>query len=282
MGINAQLLGKNVTTGTVEDIQSTQHAIHTYDVNILSNIGNTQYGNPRRIRGFVFGRRTGIGNTWVDLWEGPTAEYVFPTAPMQMQVVSTSANDTAAGTGVQRISITYLDNLYNRQVEEVTLNGTTPVLTVATNILRINSTHSVAVGTNRTAVGNVSVQAVGGATTYAFITSGGNYARQAVYTVPEGGTAYVAQWQLSSGSSSGTHFTEVALVATCHDGQYIPGVFIVQDEHGCLNGGDIVNYPILIPLPQFTDIRVRAISDASNANVTAMSGAFGFFDTLII
>lgn len=68
-------------------------------------VGNAKNFYPDKARGFVFGKRSAVGNTKVDLWEGPTAQYVFPTAPMQMQVTSDSAADAAAGTGVRRIHI---------------------------------------------------------------------------------------------------------------------------------------------------------------------------------
>lgn len=47
-------------------------------------IGNAGGYYPDKARGFVFGRKVGVNNTIADLWEGPTANYVFPTSGMQM------------------------------------------------------------------------------------------------------------------------------------------------------------------------------------------------------
>src|SRR5512135_2461251 len=118
-----------------------------------SLITNANGYYPGKSLGFALGYNGNVNNTSVDLWQGPTATYVFPTTPQQMQVVSSSANDTAAGTGVQSVYIHYLDTNYADRFEIVTLNGVTPVNTVATNILRINGVHSQTVGTGGVAAG---------------------------------------------------------------------------------------------------------------------------------
>lgn len=110
-------------------------------------IDNAKNGYPDKSFGFVFGRATTVNDTVKDLWAGPTANYVFPTVGQQMRFVSTSANDTLSGTGVQKMHIHYLDSNYVPHVETVDMNGTTPVNTVATDIFRINSMHAMQVGT---------------------------------------------------------------------------------------------------------------------------------------
>lgn len=234
---------------------------------------------PDKARGFTFGRKVGVNNTIVDLWDGPTAAYVFPTTPQQMQVVSSSAADSANGTGIQRVHIQYLDAKYRPHEIEVTLNGLTPVLTSVTDILRVNNMHAIAVGTGGVAAGNISLQAVGGAVTYSYLSAGLNLARQAIYTTPDGYRGYINHWQASSGSS-GNHFCQTILRATCHDGQLLPGVFIVQDEQGTQNGGDIIPMPIPIPIPPRTDVKISAVSDASNANVTALGAIMGWLEAI--
>lgn len=241
-------------------------------------IGNVNYPQPGRTRGFVFGRAPVVNNVRVDLWEGPTTTYVFPTVAQRMAVVSTSANDAAAGTGIRQIMIHYLDANYAPQIEYVTLNGVTPVNTVATNILRINSVHATLEGTGAAAAGNISVTNTGGTVTYGFISAGSNTARQAIYTVPAGVTGYITHWQASSGST-GNHFCQITLRATTHDGVLWPGVFLVQDEQGSQNGGDHFTLPIPIPIPAMTDVKISAISDAANANVIALGSIMGWFET---
>lgn len=238
-------------------------------------IGNARNYYPDRSRGFTFGKKKLLNDVLSDLWGGPTALYVFPTAPVQMAMVSTSANDTANGTGVRAVRIHYLDHNYQPQTTDVTLNGLTPVLTTPTDILRVNGLHAIAVGSNVIAVGNISLTNNG--TTYGFITAGDNTARQAIFTVPDGVWGYIDHWQASSGSS-GNHFCQTILAATTHDGVIFPGVFLLQDEQGTQNNGTVIQFPIPIPIPPKTDVRIAAIGDGNASNITALGAIMGWFE----
>lgn len=113
----------------------------------------------------------------------------FPPASQQMQVVSSSANDTAAGTGAQQVEITYLTSPaagFQKKTEIVTLNGLAPVSTVNTDIYRIDRFKVSRVGATGTSAGNISLQSVGGATTFEQIPALENDYRSAVHWVPKG------------------------------------------------------------------------------------------------
>lgn len=242
-------------------------------------IGNINSYYPSRIPFIVPGEAVGtVQNVKHTLWDGPTSEYVFPTTPIQMQVVSSSASDTAAGTGVQSIHIHYLDTNYLEKTTVVTLNGTTPVLTTPTDILRINTFHATAVGTAGDAVGNISVQSVGGAVTYGFLSAGHNRARMGIFTIPANKTGYIIHWQSSNGSPAGTHFVRVELEATTHDGILYPGVFIYQEGAAGQNSTSEVNLEIPIVLPAKCDIKLSAISDSATANATVVGNILGWYE----
>jgi hypothetical protein len=135
---------------------------------LISNANNYQ---PTRSYGFVAGRNNAVNNVRCDLWEGPTCVYVFPVAAQQMAVSSSSASDTSNGTGAQQVHIHYLDGNYAEQIEVVTLNGTTPVNTIATNILRINAFHLWRAGSSGTSAGNISIKNIAATVTYDYITA---------------------------------------------------------------------------------------------------------------
>ena len=241
----------------------------------LALIGNAANYYPALFRGQIFGKRSAINDALVDLWEGPTAEYVFPTVPQQMRLVSSSANDTVAGTGIRKIRLTYLNMHYQSVGITIDLNGTTPVLTLPTDIIRVNFMRAAEVGSGGKAAGNISLTNVAGTVTYSYIQAGLNLARQAVFTVPDGYAGYVNHWQVSSGSS-GNHFCQAFLLATSRDGILVPGVFLGQDEQGTQNNGIVINLPIPIPIAARADLKIAAISDASNANVTALAAIMGW------
>jgi len=240
-------------------------------------IGNASNYYPNKVRGFSFGRAPIVGNVLVDLWEGPTTTYVFTATPQQMRVVSTSAADTLAGTGTQKVEIHYLDNLYVARTETVSLNGVTPVLTVATNILRINYYHSSQSGTGGISAGNISLTNTAGTVTYGFIALGNNTAHQAIYTIPAGKTGYLSHWQTSSGSST-SHFCQTSIKATAHDGVLNSGVFVTQDQMGSQNNGAVINFPTPIPIPGMADVKMMGICDASNANAIIIGAMMGWIE----
>ena len=194
---------------------------------------------------------------------------------MKMRVVSTSASDSAAGSGVRQVHIHYLDANYLEAEITVTLNGTTPVLTVPVDIARVQLMYAVAVGSTGVAVGDVSLTNVAGTVTYSLLLNGLNFARQSISTVAADKQGFISHWQSASGST-GNHFCQMVLRATTFNGELVPGVFLVQDEQGTQNGGVIVNLPVPIPLPPRCDIKLSAVSDAANANVTALGTILGW------
>jgi hypothetical protein len=95
-------------------------------------------------------------------------DYVEQTTEAQRSLVSTSTDDTSAGIGARTVIITYYDGyLSNKHTETVTMNGTTPVNTVATNICYIEKIEVATVGANGSNAGTISLKAAtggGGAT----------------------------------------------------------------------------------------------------------------------
>lgn len=84
--------------------------------------------------------------------------YTEPSAQAQRSIVSSSANDTLAGTGAQRVRLTYYNTLLQGPfTEEISLNGVAPVNTVAANIRFIESIEVIQVGATGANVGTISL-----------------------------------------------------------------------------------------------------------------------------
>jgi len=99
--------------------------------------------------------------------------YVEQTTNAQRSIVSTSANDSAAGTGARTVVITYLDDTgAGPFAETVTLNGTTAVNTVNNNICFIESIAVATVGSNGSNVGTLNLYTGTGATGIIFAAVG--------------------------------------------------------------------------------------------------------------
>lgn len=238
---------------------------------------------PNKIAFDVEGEANTVNNTFTDVTNigasGATAVYVFPPAGgIQMRIISTSANDTAAGTGMRTAIIHYLDANYAAQTETITLNGLAAVNTVATNILRVNDIHTATAGSTGAAVGDVTLENVAGTVIYSRVSASHNRSRNAVFTIPAGKQGYITHWNCASGTAAGTHYTRFTLRATTHENVRYDGVFIAQDSAGTLNNGMNIDYDIPLHLPEKTDIKVSVISDAGAANALVNSHFSGWYE----
>jgi hypothetical protein len=114
----------------------------------------------------------------------------------QRSVKSTSASDAAAGTGAQTIVLNYLDTSFVSHSETITLNGTTAVATVGTNIAFIESIIVATVGSGGGNVGTINVftDNAGAGTIWGSIAASDNMTFWAHHYVPAGVTCYLLNY----------------------------------------------------------------------------------------
>ena len=78
-----------------------------------------------------FGYNPTVGSSdYESIWEGSNA-YPWMSAADQLEVLSSSANDTSAGTGARTVELQGLDSSWNLLTETVTMNGTSAVTTLS-------------------------------------------------------------------------------------------------------------------------------------------------------
>lgn len=145
-------------------------------------------------------RITALGNNpdivgQEDIWTGG-GTYPWMTAATSLEIVSSSANDTAAGTGARTVQIQGLDANYVEVNQTITLNGVTPVA-VPTQIFRINAALVVTAGSGNTNAGTVTIRDSGGGTTRAVLQAGYGISRQSQFTIPAGYTGIINTFLLS-------------------------------------------------------------------------------------
>lgn len=158
-----------------------------------------------------FGERVTTGAASGVLWADGT--YIFPpSSGTQVSVVSTSASDSAAGTGARTLSIHYLDVNLAPQEVTATLNGVTPVLLAPTNIRFIQNVHVVTFGSDAAAAGNISVY--NGTGTYAQLTSGRLRDTSSVFMVPAGKRLLVTSFYGGSNSGAAAARTTLYIATT--------------------------------------------------------------------
>lgn len=217
---------------------------------------------------FKFGNNSDIDASLETVWSHGGL-YSYPAAATVMTVSSSSANDTAAGTGARTVLVSGLDADYNEISETVTLNGQSAVSTTK-SYLRMFRAYVVTAGSGETAAGTIyvgtgTVTSGVPANVYAEIAHGENQTTMAVWTVPAGYTAYVTGGTFSAASNNAA--------------QYVLGKFVIRTPGGVFRtAADITvnsnvfrydwEYPVAIP--EKTDIEARAIAlSGTNFYVTA-------------
>jgi hypothetical protein len=142
---------------------------------------------------FAFGLRTTAAVTEVPLYNGAT--YVEQTTQAQRSLVSSSASDSAAGTGARTVQIKYYDaTMAGPFFTTVTLNGTTAVNTSVTDICFVDRMDVLAVGSGGVAAGNIQLRTglTGGGSTFAQIDTGVNQTFYTHHYVAVGETSYIS------------------------------------------------------------------------------------------
>jgi len=216
----------------------------------------------------VFGFNPDVDQTQVSVWPLPSL-ITFPASALQMKVSSTSANDTAAGTGARTVIVQGLDADYNEVTEIVTLNGQTAV-TMTASLLRINYAYVATAGSSNSAAGTIYigtgvVTAGVPAIVYDIIKLDYNTTTTGSYTIPAGHTGYVSQGLFSTGQASGSTQVEGRLLLRGTNN------IRMTEALTTLNNG-VANYVFEYPLavPEKTTIEATAIGSANNNSVSSM------------
>lgn len=117
------------------------------------------------------------------IWNGPGI-YQFPDVATPLEIVSSDAADTAAGSGARSVLIQGLSSTYQIQSEIVELDGTNPVFTI-NPFLRVNTSEVYSAGSSAGAVGEITFNSQdAGSPLLAQIDPGVNRSGMGNFTVP--------------------------------------------------------------------------------------------------
>lgn len=135
----------------------------------------------------------------------------FAASASVLEISSSSASDTSAGTGARTVSISGLDINYNPLTETITLTGQTAVNTV-NSYLRVNSMKVLTVGSGATNAGVIyagtgTVTAGVPAVKLGIINTGDSISRMSQFTVPLGNTLFLSMIQAEAQSATVGLFT---------------------------------------------------------------------------
>jgi len=226
---------------------------------------------------WAMGERESIGTTTQgeDIWRGnelsntpiaPSSTTTIPTPPTageQMTFISENdADNGATATGVLTLRMEYLNANGDEMYEDITMNGTTPVNTSATDIRFINDIYSLTVGSNGVAEGNIRVMSqANNALVYNMIHQGGNKSLVPHRMVPNGKKLILKGWHASEGNNKRCAFR---IRSTDMYGELIPGVFCFKDT-AYLNQNSSGELILNRQIPPLSIIKISGWATAINA-----------------
>lgn len=255
---------------------SSQPYPYTPKINGYQLVSNFPYLND------VARGNTGTANVWEKIGYNPDVDdieedviiqggtYTFPTAGMQMLLSSTGTNDTSAGIGARTVTLYYLNSSYVASTETLTMNSSSNVPTLSSDIYRINDMRVATTGATGVAHGTITAIGNTSSLTYGFIDAGYNRDRQMIYTVPAGKTLYVTDATLSVSAAAIGHYVRLFTKATYDNrsnSTLTPGLMFQMYHEELLQDASIV-VPFSIPtkFPAQTDIKCSALGDANTSH----------------
>lgn len=247
-------VGRNLTVGTDND------TLLVRSLNYFIEQAQGRYAGESVVR--KFGRNSDIDTGATETIWANGGTYTFPAAAQTLDVVSSSGNDTSAGTGARTIELFGLDGSYDEVSETVTLNGTSAV-TTSNTYLRFNRGIVRTAGSGGQNAGTITIDQTTSGTVVAGISPGINQTQLGVYTVPNNTTAYMMGVNVGAmkGSSSGV---DVDMFV-----RPVGEVFQLKGTYGAHTtaGGSVNPFTVPIVLAEHTDVRFDGTVTANNTQV---------------
>lgn len=198
------------------------------------------------------------------IWSAGT-DYIFPSAAMGMEVISTdNTNDKAGGTGALTVKICYLTNTFDQKSEIVTLNGTTAVPTVATDIYRINAFCVYSWGSAGKNAGIITIRHLDDTPIYEHIAVGKNTSRSFFYTVPNGYMLSISNIYFSASANAAGKRVLVTTMGTYDSAnkRLTSGSFFPYTEHSLVDTAMSIDLQMPTMFPAGTDLKIIVIGEA--------------------
>jgi hypothetical protein len=218
-----------------------------------------------------FGRNPDIDTNEETIWEGG-GTYPFQSSAQSLEVLSSDANDTSAGTGARTITLIGQDANHVEQTQVITLNGTTPVA-ITGSWLRVYRCSVTTAGSGAVNAGTITVRIASAGATLLVVGAGNGQTLMAVYTTPAGYTGYMIRYYASLNTATpGTTVSMDVRLFTKPGG----GVVNLKHQQASLSGFFQYNFGAPFKISEKTDIYLNASTSANNCDVC------GGFDIILV
>lgn len=210
----------------------------------------------------IFGHNPDVDTTEVTIWPA-TGLLGHPAAPTIMKISSSSASDTAAGTGARTVYINGINGTGGYVSETVTLNGQTEVNTAheydAIETMSVTSVGSGGVNAGIIYAGTGTVTAGVPAVPYSAIGIGDNLSLVGHWTCPTGYTGYLVYGSVTCGDTGGSQYITARIKLRGQDG-------IIRTAAITTLGRGSVEYPFTYPVKIMAGECITATAKGSSNN----------------
>ena len=213
-----------------------------------------------------------------DIWAaGGSLTYLTSASTIRVKVGGNSLDDTA-GTGAQKVVISGLDANYAEVTDTLVTAGASASAASTNSYLRVHTAYVTEVGGGGVNAGDITLEAVTGGTTQAFIPASEGRTQQLLYTVPAGKTAYVTGVKISCDESPTGAIKEttahvkgfIRTYNTASTNNYNSWMLMFEvDLNNRGTGAVSLTQEQYSAIPEKTDIRMTADVAVNDTEVTA-------------
>lgn len=203
----------NVSTEETLVLLKDKFTVHNGHVKTLELIDSIGHGttNTDVVPECAVGKKSAITTGAYTLLE--SSAFIQPSANTQMYLQSTNAEDAAAGTGIQEITIEYFSSAWGaRKTVKVVPNGANQITISVADIYRI---HKIYGNSGDPAAGDITITNEAADVLYGQIDQYDTFMRRCIFYIAQDESVTVTQFIVGSTTAGGVN---VALFATHEDG----------------------------------------------------------------
>lgn len=262
---NSATLSKNIVNGNFENVEGIEKALGV--INFRDLLAHGLLTNHSIMRGFGERVSLTVVTTGNDLWNGATVVCPIPaTMGEQLSIVSTGAQDSVGGTGINSIDVTYVDSTGIERHEIVAMNGTFPVNMVAANVRFVQNIHTESCGAVGAAVGTITIYKTGSpATVYNQIDIGTNMSVNSSRMVPANKTLYLNSMTICA---AGADELSVKLRSTSTDEDVLTNFFLFKNTYALRDSAITKNFDVPIKFPALSIVKATAYSRTAGSRAS--------------
>ncbi len=224
----------------------------------------------------LVGRNDAISTGEETVWQ-VGGGYAPLTTAVAFEIVSSNANDTAAGTGARTVYVDLVDGNFKQTTQTLTLNGTTAVAITGTYIA-CNRMRVTTVGSNGAQVGNINVRTVAGPVIKRQLPSGPGISSPGdtnfIYTIPAGAVGLLTS--VAFGGTGITGDLKAWLRLTDSTGVWeTKGHGYVGLSAAALNpAAGVINLGYGLSIPEKTCVELRCLTSVGAGDLAATAQLF--------